>query len=135
MVLKKGGKNMGKFEILQTKTGVKFNLKASNGEVIVSSQVYKAEKYCRKGIASVMANAPKAAIEDQTVEGYEVVKHPKFELYKDKAGEFRFRLKATNGQIIATSEGYKSIYGCINGVESVRRNSVEPKIVVVETKE
>ena len=93
---------MGKFEILQTKTGVKFNLKASNGEVIVSSQVYKAEKYCRKGIASVMANAPKAAIEDQTVEGYEVVKHPKFELYKDKAGEFRFRLKATNGQIIAT---------------------------------
>ena len=104
MVLKKGGKNMGKFEILQTKTGVKFNLKASNGEVIVSSQVYKAEKYCRKGIASVMANAPKAAIEDQTVEGYEVVKHPKFELYKDKAGEFRFRLKATNGQIIATGE-------------------------------
>ena len=135
MVLKKGGKNMGKFEILQTKTGVKFNLKASNGEVIVSSQVYKAEKYCRKGIASVMANAPKAAIEDQTVEGYEVVKHPKFELYKDKAGEFRFRLKATNGQIIATSEGYKSIYGCQNGVESVRRNSVEPKIVVIEAKE
>ena len=135
MVLKKGGKNMGKFEILQTKTGVKFNLKASNGEVIVSSQVYKAEKYCRKGIASVMANAPKAAIEDQTVEGYEVVKHPKFELYKDKAGEFRFRLKATNGQIIAPSEGYKSIYGCKNGVESVRRNSVEPKIVVIEAKE
>ena len=135
MVLKKGGKNLGKFEILQTQTGAKSNLKASNGEGIVSSQVYKAEKYCRKGIASVMANAPKAAIEDQTVEGYEVVKHPKFELYKDKAGEFRFRLKATNGQIIATSEGYKSIYGCKNGIESVRRNSVEPKIVVVETKE
>ena len=98
---------MGKFEILQTKTGVKFNLKAGNGEVIASSQVYKAEKYCRKGIASVIANAPKAAIEDQTVEGYEVAKHPKFEIYKDKAGEFRFRLKATNGQIIATP-GYRA---------------------------
>ena len=123
---------MGKFEILQTKTGVKFNLKAGNGEVIASSQVYKAERYCRKGIASVIANAPKAAVEDQTVEGFKVAKHPKFEIYKDKAGEFRFRLKATNGQIIAVSEGYKAMASCMNGIESVKKNAVDAKIVAEE---
>ena len=120
---------MGKFEILQTKTGVKFNLKAGNGEVIASSQVYKAERYCRKGIASVIANAPKAAVEDQTVEGFKVAKHPKFEIYKDKAGEFRFRLKARNGEIIATSEGYKAKNSCLNGIESVRKNAPEAAVV------
>ena len=126
---------MGKFVIRKTNTGFKFDLKAGNGEVIATSEVYTTEDACRKGIASVQRNAPVAAVEDQTVEGYAAEKHPKFEVYTDKAGEFRFRLKATNGQIIATSEGYKSIYGCKNGVESVRRNSVEPKIVVVEAKE
>lgn len=59
---------MGKFVISQAKNGVKFNLKAANGEVIASSQVYKDEKYCRKGIASVINNAPVAPIEDQTAE-------------------------------------------------------------------
>jgi len=47
----------------------------------------------------------------------------KFEIYKDKAGEFRFRLKATNGQTILASEGYKARAGCMNGVESVRKNA------------
>ena len=126
---------MGKFEILQTKTGVKFNLKAGNGEVIASSQVYKAERYCRKGIASVIANAPKAAVEDQTVEGFKVAKHPKFEIYKDKAGEFRFHQKNTNGKVIVTGEGYKAMHGCKNGIESIRKNSVDAKIIVVEPKE
>lgn len=77
---------MGKFIITQTKTGIKFSLKAGNGEVIASSQIYKEESYCRKGIASVIRNAPVAAIEDQTVEGFTVEKNPKFEIYKDKAG-------------------------------------------------
>ncbi len=126
---------MGKFVISQAKNGVKFDLKATNGEVIASSQVYKAEEYCRKGIASVMANAPVAAVEDQTVEGYEVCKHPKFEIYKDKAGEFRFRLKATNGQIIATGEGYKALAGCKYGIASIKKNAVDAKIVMAEPKE
>ncbi len=47
----------------------------------------------------------------------------KFEIYTDKAGEFRFRLKAGNGQIILASEGYSSKDGCENGIESVRENS------------
>ena len=117
---------MGKFVIKQTKSGgVKFDLKATNGQVVASSQVYKSERTARIGIASVIANAPGAALEDQTVEGFAVQKHPKFEIYQDKAGEYRFRLKATNGQIIAVSEGYVSMANCLNGVESVRKNAVD----------
>lgn len=126
---------MGKFVIKEAKTGVKFNLKAGNGEIIASSQVYKDEVSCRKGIASVAKNAPIAPIEDQTVEGYKVEKHPKFEVYKDKAGEFRFRLKATNGQIIAVGEGYKALASCKKGIESIKKNAPDAPIVVEEAKE
>jgi len=50
----------------------------------------------------------------------------KFEVYKDKAGEYRFRLKAANGQNIMSSEGYKAKSSCMNGVESVQKNSQNP---------
>ncbi len=120
---------MGKFVIRETNTGIKFDLKATNGEVIATSEVYNSMQACRNGIDSVMKNAPVAAVEDQTVEGYEAQKHPKFEIYADKAGEFRFRLKATNGQVIATSESYKALASCKNGVESVKKNAVDAQIV------
>lgn len=116
---------MGKFVIKQAKTGVKFDLKATNGQIIASSQIYKSLPTCKNGIASVAKNAPLAAIEDQTVEGFAVEKHPKFQIYTDKAGEFRFRLRAKNGQIIATSEGYKTMKACRNGIASVQKNSVD----------
>ena len=120
---------MGKFVIRETKTGIKFDLKAGNGEVIATSEVYASESSCKKGIASVQKNAPVAAVENQTVEGFAAEKHPKFEVYADKAGEFRFRLKATNGQIIAVSEGYKAMASCMNGIESVKKNAVDAAIV------
>ena len=123
---------MGKFLIRKTNTGVKFDLKAGNGEVIATSQVYKSEASCKKGVASVQKNAPVAAVENQTVEGWKQEKHPKFEVYTDKAGEFRFRLKATNGQVIAVSEGYKTIASCLNGVESVKKNAADSEIVIEE---
>lgn len=119
---------MGKFVIRNTNTGVKFDLKATNGEVILTSEVYKAEASCRKGINSVIANAPAANIEDQTVEGFAAQKHPKFEIYTDKGGEFRFRLKAKNGQIVGVSEGYKSMDSCKNGIASVQKNAADSKI-------
>lgn len=50
----------------------------------------------------------------------------KFECYKDKAGEFRFRLKAGNGETILASEGYSSKSGCENGIASVKKNSANP---------
>lgn len=120
---------MGKFVIRKTNTGVKFDLKATNGEVIATSEVYASEASCKKGIASVIKNAPVAAVEDQTVEGFAKEKHPKFEVYTDKAGEFRFRLKATNGQVIAVSEGYKAMKSCMNGIESVKKNAQDSAIV------
>lgn len=123
---------MGKFVVKETKTGIKFDLKAGNGEVIATSEVYTTEAACKNGIASVAKNAPIAAIEDQTVEGFATEKNPKFEVYTDKAGEFRFRLKATNGQVIATSEGYKAKASCLNGIESVKKNAVDAPIVEAE---
>ena len=120
---------MGKFLIKKTNSGVKFDLKATNGQVIATSQVYSTIAACKKGIASISKNAPIAAIEDQTVDGYAVEKHPKFEIYTDKAGEFRFRLKAINGQIVATGEGYKTLANCIKGVESVKKNAVDAEII------
>jgi uncharacterized protein YegP (UPF0339 family) len=108
---------------------VKFDLKATNGQVIATSEVYKTEASCRKGIASVQKNAAVAKIENQTEENYATVTHPKFEMYQDKTGEFRFRLKATNGQVIATSEGYKAKESCLNGIASVQKNAPEAEVV------
>lgn len=123
---------MGKFVVKETKAGVKFDLKAGNGEVIATSEVYTTKAACVKGIESVKKNSAVANVEDQTVEGYATEKNPKFEVYADKAGEFRFRLKATNGQIIATGEGYKSKSGCMNGIESVKKNAADAEVVDAE---
>lgn len=120
---------MGKFVISNTKTGVRFNLKAGNGEIIATSETYTSLTACKAGIQSVIKNAPVAATEDQTKEDFETAKHPKFEVYTDKAGEFRFRLKATNGQVIAVGEGYKALQGCLNGIDSIRKNVVDAKII------
>ena len=125
---------MGKFVIKQTKTGYVFNLKAGNGEIIATSEVYSSLSSCKKGIASVQKNAAVAKLEDQTVEELVKATNPKFEVYTDKAGEFRFRLKARNGEIIAVSEGYKTKPSCLNGVESVRKNVVDAPVVMEEAK-
>ena len=122
---------MGKFAVRTTKSGIKFDLKANNGEVIATSEVYSSERACLNGIESVRTCCA-GYVEDQTVEGYEVKKHPKFEMYMDKAGEYRFRLKARNGEIIATSEGYKAKAGCLNGIESVKKNAPEAEVVKEE---
>ena len=122
---------MGKFVINETKTGYTFALKAGNGEVIATSEVYTTKNACLNGINSVKTNCV-GEIEDQTVENVEAVKHPKFEVYTDKSGEYRFRLKAKNGEIIAVSEGYKSKSGCLNGIESVKKNAPEAETEEVE---
>ena len=120
---------MGKFVFKTVASGYKFDLKAGNGEVIATSEVYESEAACKNGIASVAKNTPVANVENQTNEGYATEKCPKFEVYTDKAGEYRFRLKATNGQIIAVSEGYTSEAACLNGVESVKKNAADAETV------
>ena len=54
---------------------------------------------------------------------------PKFEVFKDSKGEFRFRLKAGNGEIIAVGEGYVAKDGCLNGIRSIKENAPEADIV------
>lgn len=114
---------MSKFVIRATASGVKFDLKASNGQTVASSEVYKTHAACMRGIASIRKNAPVAAIEDLTAENPVSRANPKFEMYRDKAGQFRFRLKARNGKIIAVSEGYTTRAACENGMDSVIKNA------------
>jgi len=96
--------------------------------VIATSEIYSSIASCKNGIESVKKVAPIAEIEDQTAEGYENKKNPKFEIYMDKSSEYRFRLKARNGEIVAISESYKSKSGCVNGVESVKKNAPDAAV-------
>ena len=120
---------MGKFVVKEAKGGLRFNLKAGNGEIIGVSEVYSTESACMNGIESVRKNAIEAKLEDQTVADFAPVTNPKFEVYKDKAGEFRFRLKARNGEIILTGESYKAKASCLNGIDSIRRNAPDSPVV------
>ena len=117
---------MGKYVVKDSKSGPMFNLKAGNGEIIGTSEVYSSKAACKNGIESVKKNAPAAKIEDQTAENFEKQTNPKFEVYKDKGGEFRFRLKAANGEPILASEGYKEKASCLKGIDSVKRNADSP---------
>ena len=121
----------GKFVIITAKNGeYTFNLKASNGEIVLAaSETYTTMAACEKGVASVKKNAG-VHIEDQTRE--EKQTNPKYELYKDKAGEFRFRLKAANGEIIGKSEGYKAKASAKKGIASIAKNAPDAAIVVIE---
>ena len=119
---------MGKFMIRTVNSGLKFDLYAANGQSILTSEVYTTEHACRKGIESVRKNAPTAKLEDQTEPDFQKLTNPKFELYQDKHGTYRFRLKARNGEIIAVSEVYNAKAGCLNGIESVRRNAADAAV-------
>ncbi len=118
---------MGKFVIKSGASGFSFNLVAGNGEVIGTSETYTGKPGCKNGIESVRKNSAIAKVEDQTADGKE--SNPKFEIFQDKKGEFRFRLKATNGEKILASEGYKTKDSCKNGIESVRKNAADASIV------
>ena len=127
---------MGKFIIKKTPTGMfNFSLFAANKEKIaVSSQVYTTKAACKKGMESIAKHAVKCIeedrIEDQTLKTPVQKTCPKFEIYFDKAGLYRYRLIASNGESIAMSEeGYKSKNGVLNGIKSVSVNAVDPEII------
>lgn len=122
---------MGKFTVKEVKTGFHFNLVAANGEVIATSQVYSSKSAAIAGTESIKAICG-SAVEDQTVKGYAEISNPKYEVYTDKAGEFRFRLKARNGEIVASSEGYTAKASCLKGIESVKANAPEAAVVEEE---
>jgi uncharacterized protein YegP (UPF0339 family) len=122
---------MSKFKVAKAKSGqYYFSLFANNNEIIATGgETYSTKDACINGVKSVQKNAPIAAVEDQTVEGFQTESNPKFEIYKDKAGEFRFRLKARNGEPIAASEGYTAKASCKNGIASVVKNAPNAEIV------
>ncbi|MCL2296432.1 MAG: YegP family protein [Methanomassiliicoccaceae archaeon] len=104
------------------KNGVMFNLLASNGKVICTSQVYANESSCLNGIESVRNNS-KSKIEDQTEENYKKLTNPKYEIFLDAGNKYRFRLKAMNGEIVAASQGYASKESCKKGIASITKNA------------
>lgn len=104
----------GKFEIYKDKRGeFRFRLKASNGQVILASEGYKAKASCRNGIESVRKNSQSDA---------------RFERKETKAGKWMFNLKAGNGQVIGTSESYESEKARENGIASVAKNAPDAKM-------
>ncbi len=105
--------NAQSFELSKAKDGqFYFNLKATNGQVILTSEMYTTKAAAENGIASVQKNASTDA---------------RYEVRKNKKGEPYFVLKAANGQIIGTSEGYSSDAACKNGMESVKKNGPTAK--------
>lgn len=121
---------MGKFQTKKTANGgFLFNLLAGNGQVVATSEVYNKLGSMLNGIASVQKNAPVAGVEDQTVENPEKIRNPKFEVYADKAGKIRFRLKAANGQVVAVGEAYETKKAALASVASVKKNAPGAKIV------
>ena len=106
---------MGKFIVKTRKDGqFQFNLKATNGQIILTSEAYKAKDSCLAGIASVKKNAP----EDK-----------RFEILTAKNGKPYFNLKATNGQVIGSSQMYASMATLKNGIASVKNNAPEAPII------
>ena len=115
--------DMSRFVIRKVPSGLKFDLYAANGKAILTSEVYTTAHACRKGLESVRKNAPLAKLEDQTDGNYVNLTNPKFQLYRDKSGDYRFRLRGRNGQIIGISENYNARAGALGGIESVRKNA------------
>ncbi len=124
-----------KFAVKKTSTGYNFLLVATNGQPVGSSQVYKSLKSALAGVESIKNVAPVAEVEDTTVAEVEEKKNPKFVIYVDKAGEFRFRLQAANGQNVLASEDYTTLAACKNGIASVVKNSQEAEVELPEEEE
>lgn len=107
---------MSKFEVYKDYAEkYRFRFRAENGRIVAVGEAYEQHASCINGIKSVQKNC-KASIEDQTIEDFQKITNPKYEVYKDAANKFRFRLKAANGQIIAESEGYETKNACLNGI-------------------
>ena len=122
----------GTFIYSKTSNGnYNFRLKAPNKETLaVSEAPYPTSTGCKAGIASCRKFAG-VHVEDQTLKrGYSVLPNPKFEMYEDKGGKYRYRLRANNGIIIIISEaGYATREGCKKGIQSVCKWSETAEIV------
>ncbi len=122
---------MGKeYQVYKDKAGkFRFRLKAENNKIVAVSEAYENKVGVLNGVESVQKNCV-VAIEDITAEGPRIP-NPKYQIFYDKACGYRFHLMAPNGEIIATSEGYETKAGSLNGVEAVK-SSCDAGIVDLE---
>ena len=119
----------GRFEIKKTKDErFVFNLYAPNHIIVATSQTYSSSSAAINGINSIIANAERSPIEDNTLKNPTKQSCPKWEMYIDKAGEYRFRLYAANGNCVVHSQGYTAKASCKNGIESIIRCSKNAEI-------
>lgn len=118
---------MAYFLIKMMKTGCKFDL-MYDGHVLCTSEVYNSQSACTNGIESVKKNSALNKIEDLTLGEESKITHPKFQVYADKAGAFRFRLTASNGQIIAVSDDFKAKEDCLKVIDLVVKNAANAEI-------
>ena len=110
-----------KFQLYKDAAGkFRFRVVAENGQTVASSEAYEQYGSCIKGINSVKKNS-RSEVEDLTINDRKVL-NPKYQIYKDAADEFRFRLKASNGEIIAQSEGYETKDACKSGIDVIKRS-------------
>ena len=122
----------GKFVIKKTDKGnFVYKLYSSNHKVVaIGAEPYSSLSACKSGIASVRNNAATAPIEDQTLQKWEELKFPKWQIYTDKKGEIRLRLLASNGNIVATTnDGYLSKEAAKKGIAAIGRAAKGSDIV------
>lgn len=110
-----------KYQVYKDVAGkYRFRLRAANNKIVAVSEAYNNKAGCMNGVKSVQKNC-NSPIEDQTI-GAEKLSNPKYEVFTDSSKEYRFNLKAANGEIIAASEGYESKEGVMNGIDAVQRS-------------
>ena len=117
-----GTEKMGKFTVQQMKTGYKFNLKAGNGQIIASSELYHMAEECLAAIERVRRHAG-AAVEDQTLPAPQPLPFPKFTVRHSERGSIRFYLYDEQGALLAHSKHYTAKRSCLAGIRSIAENA------------
>lgn len=123
---------MGKIILTESNGKYIFQLKAANGEIIAQSKGYTTKRTCINGIKSTIKSVSAAndKLLNFTSDSFKVITNPKFEMFKTDSNDYTFILRAKNGEALLYGGEYKSKPGCINGIESVKRNTAEYEIVL-----
>ncbi|HPE15335.1 MAG TPA: YegP family protein [Oscillospiraceae bacterium] len=122
----------GKFILARGRSGrYQFSLKATNGQIIASGGPFPSLEACRNCVERVRRYA-RAATEDQTAPGFQALDDPKYEIYLDGEGRFRFRLRAEDGEVVAAGDAYKAKASCRNGIDAIGRNAPDAMLIIGE---
>jgi len=110
-----------KYQVYKDMSGkFRFRLRAENHKIVAVSEAYEQKAGVMNGVKSVQTNC-QSKIEDRTIQA-EKLTFPKYQIFVDESSKFRFNLSASNGEIIAASEGYQTKQGCMNGISAVQKS-------------